>query len=179
MATDLDERQNVAENLLKDETDFSEQINDKYRHAGGSSDVVDDMDEHGAGIGGFLKNYNADDPDLQNQEKNQNPVLGSTKDGKKTREGFGARFRNGFKKNGASGGIIGLLVGGFVSSSFFLVPGSILATIEKAMTNDASDATRTNIVMRRAYIGGLFSKTNCKTAACEKLTKMRDRKSVV
>jgi hypothetical protein len=77
--------------------------------------------------------------------------------GGKQKEKFGAKLLAGSKRFGPSGGIIGILIGSFMGSSVILAPGSLLVAIEKAITNDSSDSTRTNIVFRRAYIAKLFS----------------------
>ncbi|MDB5183901.1 MAG: peptidase [Candidatus Saccharibacteria bacterium] len=78
--------------------------------------------------------------------------------GGKGKESFGAKLLAGSKRFGPSGGIIGLLVGGAGFSSVLLAPGSLLVALEKAVTNDSSDSTRTNIVFRRAYVAKQFSK---------------------
>lgn len=90
-----------------------------------------------------------------------------------SRRGFAARLRAGSRRLGPSGGLIGLLVGGFGIFSVVAAPASLLVAIEKAITNDSSDSTRTNIMFRRAYVGKLFSKTKSGSSPIEeKLTKM-------
>jgi hypothetical protein len=87
---------------------------------------------------------------------------------------FAAKLLAGSKRFGPTGGLVGLLVGGFGFSSVILAPGSLLVAIEKAITNDSSDSTRTNIEFRRAYVSKLFTKNKSSTEPKieDKLTEM-------
>lgn len=67
------------------------------------------------------------------------------------------------KKYGPSVGIIGLILGGFGGLSVLLAPTALFAFLDRQMTSDSSDSTRTNFMMRRAYIGGLIGKADCST----------------
>lgn len=77
----------------------------------------------------------------------------NTSDGK-----LAGRLMKAARRRGPTGGIIGLILAMFGFSSLMLAPGSLLVAIEKAVTNDAADSTRTNIVFRRAYVANLFNK---------------------
>ena len=126
--------------------------------------IIDDhengthVDDHGDEV---QDNYNSDGPDLNSEEKNQDKApdpLGNNDEGG---GGFRARFGRAFKKNGASASIIALLVGGsFFGSSVLLGPAALITVLEKVLTNHNSNDTRATIMMRRAYVGGLLSKSN-------------------
>lgn len=140
------------------------------RNYGGShSDTA--VDAHGDTV---KRNWNADDPedngdavrDLE-AKSGQAPTsaLSSTRS---------SRFIKGIRKYGPTGGIVALLLGGFGGMGILLLPGSLLMALTDALTNDGSDSARTNIVMRRAYIGSLIGKGNCDTKIKCKMTTMSD-----
>lgn len=81
---------------------------------------------------------------------------------KKTRPvSFRRRSTLFLKKYGPTMGMAGLIMGGFGGISLLLAPASLMAFLDRQMTSDASDSTRTNIIMRRAYIGGMINKADC------------------
>lgn len=131
------------------------------------------VDAHGDEV---QNNYNAD----KVKDKEENPSKPPRSETDSDSSGSGAqksksrfsKLLNG-KRFGATGGIAGLLIASFGGASLILAPGALMIAIEKAVTNDGSDSTRFNIVMRRAYIGGLFSgKGDCskKTVMCRATT---------
>ena len=88
------------------------------------------------------------------------------------------RVRGFLKKYGATTGIAGLMIGGFSGASFLLAPGALLVAMEKAITNDSSDFTRTNILMRRAYMGGLMSNKKCNYAVTCRVTTISEKQKL-
>ena len=88
------------------------------------------------------------------------------------------RLRNTLKKKGATFAIVGLLTGiGTIGSSVLLGPAALLATMEKVLTNHNSNDTRANIMMRRAYIGGLLNGKECTGKACVFTTMNSEQKA--
>ncbi len=92
------------------------------------------------------------------------------------RSGFWGKLLAGSKRFGPSGGLAGLIIGGFGVTSVIVAPGSLLVAIEKAVTNDGSDSTRTNIVFRKSYVSKLFAaKTGSSPSKIEdKMTSMSE-----
>lgn len=93
-------------------------------------------------------------PDGSWQNKTNNP---------KKKQPFKRRAAKVAKKMGPSVGIIALILGGFGGLSLLLAPTALFAFLDRQMTSDSSDSTRTNFMMRRAYIGGLIGKADCST----------------
>ena len=95
-----------------------------------------------------------------------------------TKESLLGTLRNAFKKKGATFAIVGLLTGvGTIGSSVLLGPAALLATMEKVLTNHNSNDTRANIMMRRAYIGGLLNGKECTGKACVFTTMNSEQKA--
>lgn len=176
LADDLQEREqqagNTSDNLdpaqqhydeqfdkiakAEEDRDFDDIIADNY----GPGAEDEKVDAHGDTI---RRNYNADDPedsreDLENREQNPDSLYKSGADATSGLRGDIVSWlsRNG-KKYGASGGVLGILGVGMIVISIFLSPAALFATIEKSLTNDGSDFSRTNSAMYRAFRGGLFS----------------------
>ncbi|RYF29640.1 MAG: M23 family metallopeptidase [Chloroflexi bacterium] len=117
-------------------------------------------DSHGDTV---QRNYNADDSsenidDVKSQEESS-LFKGNGQDTSNSSGGFGGKLKGFVKKKGPTAGIVGLLLGGMAGFTLLLSPAALLVAIEKAVTNDGSDSSRTNGVMRRAYIGNVLSST--------------------
>jgi hypothetical protein len=195
LADDLQERErqagNTSDNLdpaqqhydeqfdkiaqAEEDRDFDDIIADNY-----GDDASDEkVDAHGDTI---QRNYNADEPedsreDLENREQNPDSLYKSGADATSGLRGGIASWlaRNG-RRYGASGGVLGILGVGMIVISVTLSPAALFATIEKSLTNDGSDFSRTNSTAWKAYRGSLFksectgSKLKCKlTTATKKL----------
>jgi hypothetical protein len=150
-----DEKFNRIAKASEDE-DFDDIINRNF----GDGATGTKVDAHGDTI---QRNYNADPEEerqaLQDQEQNPDSFFRPSTAGNPANKGnLAARLLAGSKRFGPSGGLIGIIVGGFGLTSVVMAPGSLLVAIEKAVTNDSSDSTRTNIVFRRAYMSNLFKK---------------------
>lgn len=149
-------------------------------------DIVDDNDysknpTNTKELGGDVvnKNYNADENREDIQEREQQPSLYNQDSTKGVRGGLASWFARKGKKYGASTGVLGILGVGMIVISVTLSPAALFATIEKSLTNDGSDFSRTNSTIWRAYRGTLFkgdctgSKLKCKftTATKKQLSK--------
>lgn len=174
---DPDKQYDTAQNLWSKEVDFGSKVNDIRKRsssdsARGSTDVENDVDANGSDVGSFIK-------DVNDKEKNPGAVPKNTPSSQpsshsKQKGGAWSKLLAGSKKFGASGGAIGLILALFGGTSLILAPGALLVNIEKALTNDGSDASRMNIVMRRAYMGSIFSKKTCSGSLCKKMSTISD-----
>lgn len=190
-----DEQYNTAKELADREFDFSQNINDgqhdRIEGYDRSADGLDEYDEkkfgarksgeytdaHGDKVRG---NYNAgpssDQEDLQDRENpKQFPKSSSlySTEKKKSSGSTWSKLLAGSKRFGPTGGAVGLILALFGGASIILAPGALLITLEKALTNDGSDSTRMNIIMRRAYVGALFKKGACNDSSIKcKMTSM-------
>lgn len=121
------------------------------------------VDTHGDTVN---RNYNADEPQAaQNIDSTkQQEEAGSSlynQSGAPSKTNFLSSLKNLKGKKALPGlGIFGIFIVG-IGSTAMLSPLALFSSIEKSMTNDAADFTRTNIVMHRAYMGGLLGKGEC------------------
>jgi len=155
---DQDERYNTAQNLWDQEQDFSSRINDIYR---GTSDVVDDIDGKGAGVGGFIKNLNADEPEatrqaLQNGEENADKVSSSSETNSKERQGFWGKLTAGSKGYMPTGGVIGIILGLFGLSSAVLSPMSLLVNFADIVSNHTSLGDHLFVKAGNSYVASFL-----------------------
>ncbi len=180
MATDQLEREqendspekkyDVANNLWQQETDFSDKVNKIYKNASeqserGSSDVADDIDKAGGGVGGFIKNLNADtkDDDIADKEsEGDDPSLFNGNGSEKEKRKFSSLV--------PTGGVVGLMLFAFigVGGGSSLLASSILVNIKEVFHSDRADATRANNFFSRASLSsklGSKSGTGCGTVA--------------
>lgn len=144
------QKKNAPQSEIDD--DFDSIISDNY----GDNKQESKVNAHGETI---KSNYNADDPEPSDDLKEKEEAGGQSlygSSGPKKSEGFWGNLKGKAKNAGPSAGITGLILGGFGAMSVLLLPASLLVALEKAVTNDGSDSTRTNIIMRRAYIGGIL-----------------------
>ncbi len=114
--------------------------------------------------------------DIQNKEENLNPPQNETINTSTPSRLQG--LLNGFKNNGAMFSIAGLLLAGGIGGSVLLAPAALLSVLEKTLTNHNSNDTRANIMMRRAYVGGLLNGKDCKGGgiACKFTTMSEEQK---
>lgn len=181
---------NQADNLNPGQKDSDETFRRKgTSDGGGAEDEYDEAefgkrkpsgytDSHGDAI---KSNYNADDPDdssgnvKDKEEAGGDPSLYTPSKERTIVAGPWDRFKANVKLFAPSAGIIGFIIGGFGTMSVFMLPAALLMALEKAVTNDGSDSARTNIVMRRAYMGGIIGKGDCSTPAKCKATMISDK----
>lgn len=195
VADDLQERErqagNASDSLDPAQQRYDEEFNntakaeedrefDDIIAANYGDDTEDEkVDAHGDII---RRNYNADEPEnsrdeLEDKEKNPDSLYKSGDDATSgLRGGLASWFARAGKKYGASGGVLGILGIGMIVISVTLSPAALFATIEKSLTNDGSDFSRTNSTAWKAYRGSLFksectgSKLKCKlTTATKKM----------
>lgn len=175
--SDSDADLNPAEKLYKQETDFNA-FAKHYHDTTADSSAEDANIEKANEVLADDAERGRSDLDEQEQAGDAESLYkqsSNTRAGRSSQKGFIKRLSFFGKKYGATSGIIGLILGGFGSASILLAPGALLINIEKALTNDGSDATRMNIIMRRAYMGSLFGGKACTGAAIKcKLTTMSD-----
>ncbi len=153
----------------------NEEFNDIIAREYGSDDTKR-TDAHGDTV---LKNYNADEPtknidNIRDQEETSSLFNGQGVSSAPKPASFGTRLQGFVKKKGPSLGVAGFIIGGFLGMSSILMPGALLVMMEKGATNFSMEDTRTNIVMRRSYIGGLFSKGNADSDLKKKMTRMSE-----
>lgn len=148
----------------KKEGDSSDEYDEK---SFGKTKSGEYTDAHGDKV---KANYNAgaeDDREALNDAEN-NPEKPTNDSTSGARSGLAGWLAKGGKKYGASGGVLGILGIGMIVISVMLSPAALFATIEKSLTNDGADSSRTNSSMFRAFRGGLFhgectgSKLKCK-----------------
>lgn len=77
------------------------------------------------------------------------------------RSKFFGNLKGKMKKAGPTSGIMAVVLGGVAGGSFFLSPAGLFVAIEKNVTNDGADSTRTTNAMRPAYLGGLIGAAKC------------------
>lgn len=132
------------------------------------------VDAHGDKV---RRNYNADDTTDDREalsDAENNPKKPASDPTSGARGGLAGWLAKGGKKYGASGGVLGILGIGMIVISVMLSPAALFATIEKSLTNDGSDSSRTNSAMLRAFRGGTFhgectgSKLKCKFVSMTK-----------
>lgn len=169
-ANDLLERENQAGNaedsLSAGQKKYDSQFN---RHA--NSQELDDeqIDTHGDKI---QSNYNADEPDADikntkdQEESGGRNSLNYKKSESTQPTGRLTKLKKGVQKVGPSTGIAGFILAMFGGLTILLSPAALLVAIEKAVTTDGSDSSRTNSVMHRAYMGNILSKANKDEAPC-------------
>lgn len=147
--------------------DFDQIIDDNF--GSGASD--EKTDAHGDTI---QRNYNSDaesaSEKVKDQEENPDFMPGGDSGPKK---GIG-KFGKLFKKGGASGGVIGLVVAAGSITTILGAPAALLVAVERVLTNNGTHDTRANTTMARARIGAVFSaakesvcssKIKCKVAS--------------
>ncbi|USN96570.1 MAG: hypothetical protein H6797_05945 [Candidatus Nomurabacteria bacterium] len=176
--SDDDSEQGIqnAENFANSDSSNGNPFDSYYKKKMGGNKSGQHIDTHGDTV---QDNPNADTPNLKEREENPGSLYKSGEESSVNPKSGGrwkSKFLSNAKRYGASGGAAGLVIGGFFGVSVIMVPGSLLVTIEKAITNDSSDSTRTNISFRRAYVSKLFNKGNSSTGSKieDKLTSMSE-----
>lgn len=197
--TDLLEREqqagNEADNLNPGDRAYHNQVDGSHEAIEGhdrSSDGFDDIvnqpdfghrgsthvDSHGDTV---QNNLNSDpDPDeniAKTRDKEENP------DNLYNESGVGEKSSNSqsrmdrakglFKKIGPSVGVGGLGVGLLIGGSALTGSAALFIAIERSVSSDGADSTRTNIMMRRSFMGNLLGKGPCTGVAIKcRLTAM-------
>lgn len=161
-----------ADNFANLESKDGNPYDNYYKKKLGGNKNGQHVDTHGDTV---QDNFNSDAPNLKNKEENPSSLYKSSDEASvapRAGSRWWTKLRNVSGRGAATGGAVGLVVGGFGFTSIILAPASLLVTIEKNITSRDSDSTRTNISFRRAYIGRLFSNSTGGTEIEKKMTKM-------
>lgn len=176
MALDTKDRQsrelNPAQRLHNQETDFASIASNYHRTADGANEeaAIDraksHLDQHGDTV---ANNYNADDPednreDIANQENNpdapQNPDSFYSGPDSKPQTGKSGRI-NSFIKNlrgnkGATGGIVGLLIGSFGIGTIGLSPMALMTSLSTITSNHTDMGNRLYTKTSNSFIAAFI-----------------------
>ena len=81
---------------------------------------------------------------------------------KTSRNNFGTWLKNWTQNYGPTASIFGAITGGgTILFSIFLIPAGLTTALDQIMTNDASDSTRMNVLMHRAFVSAALGKADC------------------
>ncbi len=140
--------------------DFDQIINDNYGEGAKTNPS-----------GEGPRNYNSDaasaSEDVKDQEENPDFVKGGDSGPTKGTGKFGKLFR----KNGATGGVIGIVLAVGSVGSILGAPAALLVAVERILTNNGTHDTRANTTMARARIGAVFS--SAKESVCASTIKCK------
>ena len=180
-APDEDVRENEPDSLDPGQQHYNEEFN-KIGQAETDRDfdqIIDDNYGDGTGDETTLqgdkvpRNFNSDaaaanaSEDVKDQEENPDFMPGGDNGPKKGMGKFGKLFR----KGGASGGIIGLVVAAGSITTILGAPAALLVAVERILTNNGTHDTRANTTMARARIGAVFS--SAKESVCSSKIKCK------
>lgn len=152
--------------------DFDAEMDAKYGK-NGSLGSKKRVDGHGDTV---QSNYNADEidstrKDTKDQEESGGKNSLNYRKGESTQPtGRLASLKKGIRKIGPSAGISAFVLTAFSGISILMAPAALITAIEKASTNHGNDASRTNTVMRRAFMGNIFGTVdtkNCTGVKCK------------
>lgn len=158
---------NAAERLYEEEFNFSA-IKRHYNENADPTTENENIRNAHETLDGETNDPYATYDDVKGQEEAGNEDYFVDRNGnsqKKTRRNNFNTWLKGWMQNyGPTASIFGAITGGgTVLFSIFLIPAGLTTALDQIMTNDASDSTRMNVLMHRAFVSATLGKADCST----------------